>query len=213
MTCCSTEGTNKFFSKSANHYAKRFRKKGLDAAQNLLASGLRSLGIRSKSLLEIGCGVGGLHLTLLKEGASSSVGVEISEGMLAKAKEIAGEMGLAERARYHVGDFMSTNGSIPPAHIVILDKVVCCYAEPGELMQKSSGKAMELYAVSYPRDSFLAKFLFTSSAFIGTVLRWSFHPYYHQTSFLENTITGCGFEEVFSDTTVIWQVKIFKRRG
>ena len=101
--CCTpspgTEGTNKFFSKQATRYMKKFRKKGLAKEQRYLIEGILSAGISGTSVLEIGCGVGGVHLTLLNHGASSATGIDIAEGMLNGAKELAREMNLGDRAK------------------------------------------------------------------------------------------------------------------
>ncbi len=183
----------------------------MDKPQRLIAKALSDAGVQTKSILEIGCGVGGLHLTLLKRGASAAQGVDISEGMLTKAREIASEMGLSDRVRYRTGDFIATNGEIQKANIVILDKVVCCYENPEALIKKSIDKCSDLYVVSYPRNATIARFFFRSSAWIGTMLKWSFHPFYHETEMLDDLVLKGGFKEVFSANTVIWQIKMFER--
>jgi magnesium-protoporphyrin O-methyltransferase len=211
MNCCSTDGANKFFSKNAKRYAKKFQKKGLDKASSLIVSSLTRLDVSGKSVLDIGCGAGGVHFALLKNGAASAFGVEIADGMLVKAKEIAASIGFAERVRYHLGDFAQTNGSIPASDIVVLDKVVCCSAEPEAIINKSTEKCRAFYAVSYPRDSLLARVVFKWSEFLGRTLRWSFHPFYHEPEMLDAVIVGSGLREVSSATTIIWQIKVFER--
>lgn len=211
MSCCSTDGANKFFSRNANKYAKQFRKKGLDKASSLIVSSLERLGLSGKSVLDVGCGVGGVHLTLLKSGASSAFGVDVAGGMLSKASEIAKELGFAEKVRYHQGDFVQTNGEIADADIVVLDKVLCCHTDAGTLIAMSTGRCREVYAVSYPRDSFLARLTFKTSAYVGRVLKWSFHPVYHEPAMLDATIVSAGFKETSSANTIIWQIKVFRR--
>jgi magnesium-protoporphyrin O-methyltransferase len=205
------EGTERYFTKRAERYARDFRMKGLDKPSRLLSDALCRIGVQSRSLLDIGCGVGGLHLSLLEAGAGNAQGVEISEGMLAEARALAAERGLSDRVSYHTGDFVSTNDAIGMADIVILDKVVCCYPDARELIANSAQKARELYAVSYPRDSFLARLLFKPYSRIGELLHWPFHPYYHDADRIDSTIVECGYQEAYSDNTIIWQVKIFRR--
>lgn len=213
MACCSTDGANRFFSKSAKRYAKTFRKKGPDKASSFLISSLTQLGLASKSVLDIGCGVGNVHLTLLKNGAASAFGVDVAEGMLKKARELAAELGLSEKVQYHHGDVTQSNGSIPPADVVVLDKVLCCHKDPETLIRNSTERCRELYATTYPRNSLLARITFRTPELLGRLLRWSFHPYYHETVLLENAIGKCGFEEISSSTTIIWQMKVFRRIG
>ena len=212
MACCTTEGTDRMFSKQADHYAKKFRKKGLDRPQRLIVEVLEQLGVAGRSILEIGCGVGGLHLSLLQKGGSFALGVEVSGGMIAKARELARELGFYERASYVQGDFVSTCNELSTTDIVVLDKVLCCYANPKVLIERSAAKANMLYAISYPRDAWIARLFFGSTERLGTLLRWSFHPFYHQPAEIEAIVREQGLEEVNSKVTPLWQVRVFRRR-
>lgn len=211
MSCCTASSTGKVFSESAGYYAWKFRHRGLDRVQRMLARALRDVDLASKSILEVGCGVGALHLTLLMDGAASAFGIDVSEGMLAKAREMAAEMGLEARTAYQAGDFAASDGSIPRSDIVILDKVVCCYADPETLLGKSAGKCSHVLAVSYPRDGWISRWLFRSYEVAGKLMNWKFHPFYHEPSRLEGATRSHGFEEVFSGKTIIWQVKVYER--
>ena len=211
MACCTLEGTDKMFSRQSRYFAKKFRRKGLDRAQRCIVEEIEKIGIKGRSVLEIGCGVGGLHLTLLKKGASSAFGVEASGGMIAKATELAAELGVSARVAYLQGDFASLNGEVPSADIVVLDKVLCCYPDPESLIVRSVAKARTAYVVSYPRDALLARIGFTSMEKLGILLRWSFHPFYHEPSELERLVQQQGMKAVASQTSPIWQVSIFRR--
>jgi 2-polyprenyl-3-methyl-5-hydroxy-6-metoxy-1,4-benzoquinol methylase len=210
MSCCTTTGTDRFFSRSARHYARKFRRRGLDAPQQQLADGLSGLGIKGASLLEIGCGVGGLHLSLLERGASKAQGIELSEGMLVQANELAQERGVAGRVGYLRGDFVEISDRAEPADVVLMDKVLCCYADPIQLIRRSAEKSRRFLAVSYPRKGILAHISFSLAQAAGKILRWSFHPFYHGIDLLEGSIGREGFVEVHSSATPIWQVKIYR---
>ncbi|MBI3005045.1 MAG: methyltransferase domain-containing protein, partial [Ignavibacteriales bacterium] len=97
-SCCQThpaqEGTNKFFSRWSKKYAKRFKKGKLEKVQQHLLEGVRTEPVASKEILDIGCGVGSLHMTLLAEGASKAIGVDISEGMLDQARKFSEQRNL-----------------------------------------------------------------------------------------------------------------------
>jgi magnesium-protoporphyrin O-methyltransferase len=210
MTCCSPDGTNKYFSDQAKSYVKRYRKKGLDSTSERLLRGLAKLGVESRTVLDVGCGIGALHLRLLKLGAASAFGVEISEGMLAQAQRLAEEMGMQKCVVYKRGDFVALNGEIEPADIVILDRVICCYENPESLIEASAAKCKALYAVSYPRDNLFGKVSFKSMAWLGEMLRWPFHPYYHDPLLLEQQFHDLGLTEVFSDETPVWRIRILR---
>ncbi len=211
MSCCTVDGTGKFFSKSAGYYARKFQRRGIDRTQQLIVRHLESLGIGGKSVLEVGCGVGGLILTLLRGGASSAVGVEVSDGMAAKALELASGLGLSDRVRYIVGDFVRMNGSVQKSDIVILDKVLCCTAEPALMAERSALQCERWLAVSYPRDALIPRLGFKGNTFLGRLLGWSFYPFYYEPAELDRLIITRGFREVARGQTPIWQVKIFER--
>lgn len=213
--CCSTnaftEGTNKFFSRSAGMYARRFRKRGLERMQKILLDGLRSNGIEGKEVLDIGCGVGALHLTLLKEGAAKAIGVDISEGMINKAKELAVFLGVAERANYVVSDFVEVSDTVPEADITLLDKSVCCYQNVHALIKASTAKTRNLYALSHPKENLFMEAAFKGHIFLAKLFKWKFHPFWHDWKKLREDIRHLGFELIYSNATPMWQVLVFKR--
>lgn len=211
MDCCSTRGTNKFFSRWSKTYLKRFRKKGLAKEQQYLVEGITQHPITSKTILEIGSGVGALHLSLLERGAASAVGIDLAEGMIEKAIQLAREMGLEERAKYIVGDFVALNGEIPSSDITILDKVVCCYEDVDMLLQKSIAKTKEYYALSFPRDFLPVKIIFKTQIFTGKFLRFSFRPYWHDWETICRKITLFGFDQIYDNKTIVWTIRVYRR--
>jgi len=134
-SCCTVGGTDRFFSQNAWLYAARFRAFGLDSVQSLLMNGIVQNSLSGKDILDIGCGVGGLHLRLLQQGARTAIGVEMSSGMIRKAEGLATSMHLTEKVRYLQRDFVESASAMPECAVVILDKVLCCYVDPGALSQ------------------------------------------------------------------------------
>jgi len=212
MNCCTTNGTGKFFSKYARQYEKYFRKKGLRPEQKHLVEGMRACGLAQASLLEIGCGAGGLHLSLLKEGASRATGYDISERMIAGARQLSAEMGFEPRTQYWHGDFVALHESAHEADVAILDKVICCYENVRELIAASTAKTRRVYAVSYPRESAWVRRFFQAGIFFCKLLRSSFRPYYHSPQEIVRLITAAGFEMAYERRTFIWAVQIFQRK-
>lgn len=156
-SCCSpatvSSATNKFFSRWSKRYAKNFRKKGVERTQQYLLDGVRRVPIEGQEILDIGCGVGALHLTLLKQGAVRSIGVEVSEGMIQEAQQLASELGLRDKTSYILGDFVDLAHLLPESDITLLDKVVCCYEHLDLLIEKSAAKTKRIYALSHPKDN------------------------------------------------------------
>lgn len=218
MSCCcvpnpaAIESTDEYFSTQARRSKKYFQKRGLRREQKHLVAGIQRHGVNGAEILEIGCGVGGLHLSLLKAGAAKATGFDISRKMIATARQLAAEMGLQERTQYWHGDFTAMHEKAPMADVTVLDKVLCCYENAPELIVRSTAKTRRLYAVSYPRQNAFVKFMFRSAKYFLKLFRQSFHPYYHEPRVLQQWITAAGFEKVYENETMIWLVQVFDRR-
>lgn len=213
MNCCTLEGTNKFFNTQAGNMIRRFKKKGLRSEQRLLVEGIQKNGLAQVEILEIGCGVGALHLTLLNRGAARATGIDISSKMIASAQQLAAEMHLQGRTQYQQGDFVALHEHLPLADIAILDKVVCCYTDARALIARSTAKTRRLYAVSFPRQSWIVRLAFGLANLFLRLLRSSFHPCYHPPAQIESWIAEQGFEKQYSATTFIWSVQVYDRKN
>ncbi len=207
-SCC---GTGSFFSRWSRFYAKRFRSGGLEPVQKYLLEGIRLQPVRGSSVLDIGCGVRSLHLTLLKEGANHSVGVDMSEGMLREVKRFAQEFGLDGQTEYIAGDFTQPSPSVPENDVTILDKVVCCYEDVERLVRTSTEKTGQTYALSHPRENLLMQMLFRGHGTLAKIFHWSFHPFWHDWAKVRSLVLSNGFELVYENATISWQVLVYKR--
>ena len=213
MSCCSTpnasDGTNRFFTRMSKVYAKQFRKKGLAKEQRMLLDGVKRMPIHGTSILDIGCGVGSLHLTLLNDGAGKAVGVDMAIGMIKKAGEFARELGVHERATYIHGDFVQSSAEIPEADITLLDKVVCCYDDLPRLLEESTTKTRKVYALTHPKENVVLRMMFKGHIALAKLFRWKFRPSWHNWAFMRRYITMRGFSLVYENATLAWQVLVF----
>ncbi|MFI5252087.1 MAG: class I SAM-dependent methyltransferase [Bacteroidota bacterium] len=190
---------------------KRFRIKGLSKEQRLLLEGIEISSVIEKSILEIGCGVGGFHHTLIKHGASSAFGVDISDGMINAAKQLSKELGIEGKSQYLVGDYLVLEPGIPPADILVMDKVVCCYENLNPLIEKSIKKTKNIYALSFPRPAWYINMIFSGIKLIAKALRGEFYPYIHDWTKMVADIKRHGFIERYKSSTFIWSVIVFQR--
>jgi hypothetical protein len=77
--CCTPKGYRQLFSeKGARSQAKRYRRKGLDPTTRRLVELLKLRGLRDRTLLEVGGGIGAIQIELLKAGLSRAVSVELT---------------------------------------------------------------------------------------------------------------------------------------
>ena len=98
--CCDPRGCDRFFgSRFARRMAGRYRKRGLDATAQRMVGFLEQQGIAGATVLEIGGGVGEIHLELLRRGAERAVNLELSPAYDAEAARLASEAGVAGARR------------------------------------------------------------------------------------------------------------------
>ncbi len=213
-TCCvHNRDAGRFFGWFATRYRKRFVRKGLEPSQKQLMHALTSRGLSDAQLLEIGCGTGYLHQRLLRAGAASAVGVDLSAKMLDVARAEARRQGLAERTDYREGDFVELSDALPAADIVILDKVICCYPDADALVQRSARLARRLYAFTVPRDRWTVRFaLFVGRVFLA-LIRCRFRSYIHDLAPIERSLGNLEFVRVFQDQTFAWLTCVYARRS
>ncbi len=214
-SCCSPGGgccgTNAFFTRWSRYYARRYRSGGLEPVQKYLLDGIATQPIAGSTVLDIGCGVGSLHLSLLQRGAATSVGIDLSEGMLKEARKFADKLGLSERTEYINGDFAALASSIPESDITVLDKVVCCYEDLRALVTSSTAKTKLVYALSHPKENMLMRGLFKGHTALARMFGWSFHPFWHNWAEMKSLIHSQGFVLAYTRSTVAWQVLVFRR--
>ena len=183
----------------------------LDSTQQLLFDALKARSIEGQSVLEIGCGTGGLHRRLLDEGAFSAVGVELQAGYLAKATALSRELGHDDRTTYLKGDFMKLADRIEHADIVILDKVVHCYHDPESLIRQSTAHARSLYAVTFPANRPLLR---ASMRLLSPILRLflPFRVRFSPPDTIRAWIRENGFERVYHHDSEAWHTEIYIRK-
>ena len=216
MNCCQCQGIETLFNeKFAAKELERYRKKGPSTTTRMLIDALKAEGIEGMTLLDIGGGVGAIQHALLEAGASSAINVEASTGYLRVAEEEATRRGLAHRVTYHHGDFVDLAPMIPPADIVTLDRVICCYHDMEALVDLSSARARRLYGLVYPRDTWWMRWLVKLvGPLVLLYLRIRRNPYrffLHPTAEVDAIVRRNGLVPCFYRTHRVWQVWVYKR--
>lgn len=214
MTCCaaSNADTGRFFSWLAGLHRLRHRLLGFEGTQRHLIAGIEAQGLAGAELLEVGCGPGYLHQHLLDRGAACAVGVDLSERMLAIARESAAARGLDARTSYRRGDFVQIARDIVPADIVILDKAVCCYPDWEAMLDRSLERARRIVALTYPRDRALTRAGVRLAGWGLGTLGCCYAPFVHPPEAIRGRLAASGFERVSERPTALWVTEIYRRR-
>jgi magnesium-protoporphyrin O-methyltransferase len=211
---CACAVGNEFGERTARHDRDAYRKHGPDETTRWLIDGLRGgpdAAIDGLTVLDIGAGVGAVHLGLLEAGAGLAVDVDGSRAYVTVAIEEARRQGVDDRVRHVVGDFVELAPEIAEADLVALDRVVCCYPDMQELVARSIRRTRLRYGLVYPRDSGWIRIGARIFNAANRLLRQRVRMYIHATSELESILAAAGFRRTFLRTTRIWQVAVFER--
>lgn len=190
---------------------KRFHRRGPRRTTRILIRELAARGVEGSTVLEIGGGVGAVHLALLEAGARAATDVEASKAFLRAAKKEAARRHLDNHVTHHHGNFVDLAPGIAAADIVVLDRVVCCYDDAQSLLGLAAERTRGLMGLVYPQDSWLSRLI--NWAFN---LRWvrqtnGFKTYVHSRESVEAVVRSRGLQLQRRIAGGFWQVAVFSR--
>ena len=206
MSCCDPNGLNGLFRGPVVRAEVRdFEKRGLNKRQRVMLKAVS--GRVEDSVLDIGCGIGALGLSMLARGAAHGTFVDVSGDYLEAARSLAQRRAAAERAEFIQADFVQAD--LSPADIVLLDRVVCCYPDAPALLRKAAAHSSRQLVFSYPRPTWwmhLAKGLLNLGM---RVWRKEYRFYLHGREALLAAASSHG-HTLYSETAVgLWRVATF----
>ncbi|HSM00892.1 MAG TPA: class I SAM-dependent methyltransferase [Acidimicrobiia bacterium] len=211
--CCDPSGYRKVFnSKEARHAARSYRRKGLDSTARPMVDALRERGVAGATVLEVGAGVGGAQIELMKAGAASGVAYDLSPAHERIGHELLAEHEMAGRVVWRTADFVA-DPEAPAADLVFLNRVVCCYPDMPGMVDSASTRARRLLAMSYPRDRWWVRFgIRTINGFLR-LMRNSFRVFVHPTDEIARRAVATGLSEIASGRTFLWEWHVWERRA
>jgi 2-polyprenyl-3-methyl-5-hydroxy-6-metoxy-1,4-benzoquinol methylase len=210
--CCSTQGHDEFFTeKLARRDARSYRRKGLDENARRIVGFVVRHGIQGATVLDVGGGNGTLGLELLKAGAASVVTVELSPGYDETAAELAREAGVEDRVQRRVVDFAEAASELPQADVVVMHRVVCCYADGESLVEAAAGCAGRLLAFTFPRRTWWTRAGVGVLNFILRLRRIQFRSFVHRPGRLVGAGERQGLRLTHEHEGPLWRVAGFER--
>jgi magnesium-protoporphyrin O-methyltransferase len=213
-SCCVDQGDyRRFFRRSvARRDAKRFRRKGLDAAGRRLVEAIAARGVAGAHVLEAGGGVGGIQIALLEAGAEGATAVELSTAYDEEAETLLRERGLAGRVERRVGDFVSLADSLPRADVVVLHRAVCCYPDGRAFVAAAAGRSTRLLALSFPRERALTRAGVRAVNLFLRLRGCGFRTFVHPADDLLAAAREQGLRPVaVGDATPVWRLALLER--
>lgn len=214
MNCCQCQGIEiEFDAKRAAKELESYRRQGPGRTTRMLIDALKAEGLSSMTLLDVGGGVGAIQHELLSAGLSSVTNVDASRAYIEAAREEAGRQGHTDRISFQCGDFVDLAPDIPPADIVTLDRVICCYPDMQALVGLSSARARKYYGAVYPRDTWWLKIGFAVIDLFLRIRRDPFRIFLHPTEAVDAVVRRNGLVQRFYRKTALWQVVVYARQA
>lgn len=210
--CCSRQGYDEVFTdRLAHRDAQRYRRRGLDATARRLVGFLARRRIEGGTVLDVGGGVGAIGLELLKAGADRAVTIELSHGYDEDASRLVHEAGVEGRVERRALDFADPAADLPPAEVVVMHRVVCCYPDYEALLSAASTRAGRLLVFSFPRSTWWTRL---GNGIANLLVRFrssAFKSYVHPPAALISTVERHGFRLTAEHQGVLWRIAGFER--
>ncbi len=212
MTNCQCEGIEACFNprlavQELNHY----RKKGAAKSTRRLIAALEAEGVAGMTLLDIGGGVGAIPHALLRDGVNTAMAVDASTAYLDVARDEAQRRGLSDRIRFEHGNFVELAPDIPPADIVTLDRVLCCFDDVSALVNSSVARATHLYGLVYPRALWWLRAFTRIHAGFARLTGNQMRFFVHSPAAVDDIVRRHGFAQRHYETVGLWQVIVYAR--
>jgi magnesium-protoporphyrin O-methyltransferase len=212
MECCNNEIIEKQFDKDREtNRVKEYHSKGISKETRILVDALRSIGVDGYSLLDIGCGYGGIGIELLKSGVVKVENSEASLSYLEAAKIETEKNNFSDKTSFAYGNFVEIADKISAADIVTLDKVICCYDELEPLIKLSCKKTLKSYGLIYPRDSWWGKAAIGLENLIRKIKGNTFRVFVYPSKTVDDLVKDCGMKRIFHKELMVWQIVVYSR--
>lgn len=212
-TCCSSDDYDAMFTtKGAASARKKLHRKGLTGTAGDLASTVRASGISINSILEVGGGLGEIHVTLLEEGnGTSAVNVDLATSWEAEAGRLIADRGLEGKVERVVGDFVQMAPDLASADVVILHRVVCCYPDWKALLSAATSKANCLIALTFPVDRWRTRRMVNLGNLLNRLRKEPFRAFVHSEDAMLAFAQARGFEISSDQSGFVWRTVTAQR--
>lgn len=166
-----------------------------------------------RTVLELGCGRGGLMVELLRAGATGTDGLELSRASIEMARNRFAFLGLADKVTLTVGD--AAEATLGPRDWVVLDRVICCYPDADKLLANSIPAARRRYAFSVPNSRGWRGLAARASRRLDN--GWNglrgrpCATFVHDLDRIDLSLRSAGFRRHASETHGLWYVAVYER--
>ncbi len=211
-SCCRPGDYDKIFDeKHARAKAREYVRKGLTGDARRIVALVRDRMAPRFSVLEVGGGVGEIHLELLRDGASRAINVELATQYENVASELIRERHLGDRVERRLGDFVRLASGVPVADVVVMHRVVCCYPDADALVGAAADHARHLLVLTFLVDRWYVRWGLAVANSLLVLRRSTFRGYAHATRAVLATAQRRDMRPIEHRRGLIWQLIAFER--
>jgi magnesium-protoporphyrin O-methyltransferase len=210
--CCDEELT--FIGYDGRDAAKdlaALRSRGPRPTTRELIDAVQGMGLDGATVVDVGAGVGAVHIALLEAGAERVIDVDASREYQAAAREEAARRGLVDRVTYRYGDVVELAAELPSADVVTLDSVICCYPYLPALITAVLSVSPRLVGLTYPRDVWWMRAFMWLYNLVHALRRSPSRYFSYRHSQLRHLMEARGFREVHDGGNPAWRVVLYAR--
>ena len=198
--------------------AKRARRKEITAGITRdLVEALGPSRLEGRTVLDLGCGTGDLALATLARGATRATGIDLGPGAIEDARALARHRNVEDRSTFHVGD--AAKAHLDEHDVVLLNRVLCCYAEDTALLDNSLRAARSVFAFTAPPSSGLAGTLARVETRLANIVFRirdrkfkGFRAYVHDLDAVDRRVRQAGFRPIVEGRRrLVWHLAIYER--
>jgi magnesium-protoporphyrin O-methyltransferase len=205
--CCEPEGYDATFNdRFARRMARRYRRRGLSRSARAIVRFLSERGIEGATVLEIGGGIGQLHVELLRHGAARATNLEISTSYESQAALLLERTGMGDRVDRRFLDIATSPDEVASADVVVLHRVVCCYPDYDRLLGAAASKADRLLVFSHPPRTPATRLGFWFENTVRRLKGDTFRAFVHPPAALVSAATRPGLRSTYRWRGIGWSV-------
>lgn len=210
--CCYSGEYAQFFSEgSARRTARAYLRRGLRGSARDLVAAVADAGVAGATVLEVGGGVGGIHVDLLQRGAAAATNVELSPSWEEPAGRVLAHMGLTERVDRRVGDFVTLAEGVPSAEVVVLHRVLCCYPAGPAMLAAAMARSTRVVAFTVPVDRYRTRTVIAAGNALLAARGREFRAFVHSPQHLISALEAGGFRVRFDRSGLVWRTVAAER--
>ena len=201
-----------------DHWSDQATKKPTAAKVSAsLLDAITETGVADRTILDVGCGIGDLATEVVARGALSGTGFDLSAKAIEEARKLAIARGVGDRMRFEVGDGAKLD--LPAADIVVINRVVCCYPDTENLLERTLGAARSVFAITAPVSNGPTGWFnrsWNKLLNVGYRLRpkkyTGFRTFIHDLDRIDERIRAAGFRRVrHQHRRVVWDLAVYAR--